>query len=148
MFFFERPTVLIFNRHTGKKTKADVRFLIFRYLLGQALGVLLLSPYSDRFGRRTLYVGSAFLYSVFCLPVAATSNVAGVFVGRFVTGVIAAIPAVTTRRSIEDLFFGGESRMWAFSSWALVTNLGLVLGPVYASYVTALLNWYVFFSLY
>ena len=106
--------------------------------------MLLLSPYSDRFGRRTLYVGSAFLYSVFCLPVAATSNVASVFVGRFVGGVIAAVPAVTTRRSIDDLFVGGESRMWAFSSWALVTNLGLVLGPVYASYVTASLNWYVF----
>ena len=107
----------------------------------------MLSPYSDRFGRRTLYIGSAFLYSVFCLPVAATSNVAGVFVGRFVTGVIAAIPAVTARRSIDDLFDGGESRMWAFSSWALVTNLGLVLGPVYASYVAASLNWYGFFLL-
>lgn len=109
---------------------------------------MLLSSYSDRFGRRTLYLGSAFLYSVFCLPVAATSNVAGVFVGRFVGGVIAAIPAVTARGSIDDLFFGGgggESRMWAFSSWALVTNLGLVLGPVYASYVTASLDWYALF---
>ena len=138
------------DRRTGEKKgkyKADVRFLIFfRYLLGQALGALLLSPCSDRFGRRTLYLGSAALYSVFCLPVAATSNVAGVFVGRFVTGVIAAVPAVTARRSIDDLFFGGESRMWAFSSWALVTNLGLVLGPVYASYVSASLNWYVFLS--
>lgn len=98
------------------------------------------------FGRRTLYVGSAFLYSVFCLPVAATSNtIAGVFVGRFVTGVVAAVPAVITRRCIDDLFRGGESRMWAFSAWALVTNLGVALGPVYAGYVTASMNWYGFF---
>ncbi|KAF6240648.1 hypothetical protein HO173_001320 [Letharia columbiana] len=110
------------------------------YLLGQALGALLLSPYADKFGRRTLYIASAFLYSVFCLPVAATSNVAGVFVGRFVTGVISAIPAITTRRSIEDLF-GTEGRMWAFFSWALATNLGLVLGPIYTSYVAVSLNW-------
>ncbi len=88
-----------------------------------------------------LYIGSAFLYSVFCLPVAATSNIAGIFVGRFVTGVISAIPAVTTRLTIEDLF-DTKSRMWAFFSWALVTNLGLALGPIYASYVSTSLNWY------
>ncbi|KAF6230409.1 hypothetical protein HO133_004751 [Letharia lupina] len=110
------------------------------YLLGQALGALLISPYADKFGRRTLYIASAFLYSVFCLPVAATSNIAGVFVGRFITGVISAIPAITTRRSIEDLF-GTEGRMWAFFSWALATNLGLVLGPIYTSYVAVSLNW-------
>lgn len=111
-----------------------------RYLLGQALGVVLLSPYLDKFGRRTLYIASAFLYSVFCLPVAATSNLAGVFVGRLITGFISAIPAITTRRSIEDLF-GAEGRMWAFFSWALVTNLGLVIGPIYASYVSISLDW-------
>lgn len=73
---------------------------------------------------------------------AATSNIAGVFVGRLITGVISAVPAIATRRSIEDLF-GPEDRMWVFFSWALVTNLGLVLGPVYASYVAVSLNWYV-----
>ena len=114
-----------------------------RYLLGQALGSLLLSPYSGRFGRRTQYIGSAFLYSVFCLPVAATSNIAGVFAGRFITGVISAVPAMATPRSIDDLF-ETEGRMWAFFSWALVTNLGLVIGPIYASYVAASLNWYVY----
>lgn len=108
------------------------------------MGALLLSPYSDRVGRRTLYIGSAFFYSVFCIPVAATSNIAGVFAGRLITGVISAVPAITTRLSIEDLF-DAEGRMWAFFSWAFVTNLGLVLGPVYASYVAASLDWYVFY---
>lgn len=110
------------------------------------MGALLLSPYSDRVGRRTLYIGSAFLYSVFCIPVAVTSDIAGVFAGRLITGVISAVPAITIRLSIEDLF-DAEDRMWAFFPWALVTNLGLVLGPVYASYVAASLDWYVFYSL-
>lgn len=110
------------------------------------MGALLLSPYSDRVGRRTLYIGSAFLYSVFCIPVAVTSDIAGVFAGRVITGVISAVPAITIRLSIEDLF-DAEDRMWAFFPWALVTNLGLVLGPVYASYVAASLDWYVFYSL-
>ena len=73
---------------------------------------------------------------------AATSSLAGVSVGRLVTGAISAIPAVTTRQSIEDLF-RAEGRMWAFFFWALVTNLGLVLGPIYASYVAVSLNWYI-----
>ena len=32
--------------------------------------------------------------------------------------------------------------MWAFFSWALATNLGLVLGPIYAGYVSTSLSWY------
>ena len=100
-----------------------------------------MAPYADNFGRRTLYIGSGFLYSIFCLPVAATSNIAAVFVGRFVTGAISAIPAMTARLSIGDLF-DAEGRMWAFFSWALATNLGLVLGPIYGSYVAVSLNWY------
>ena len=76
---------------------------------------------------------------------AATSNIAGVSVGRLVTGAISAIPAITTCQSIEDLF-RAEGRMWAFFSWALVTNLGLVLGPIYASYVAVSLNWYILSS--
>ena len=72
---------------------------------------------------------------------AATSDIAGVFAGRFITGAISAIPALSVRLSIEDLFVEGEGRMWAFFLWALVTNLGVVLGPVYGSYVASALNW-------
>ena len=117
-----------------------------RYLLGQVLGASLIFPYADKFGRRTLYVASAFLYSLFCLPVAATSNIAGVVVGRFITGLISAVPAVTTRGSLQDLF-GAEGRIWALFCWALATNLGVVIGPVYASYVAVSLNWYIPLSL-
>lgn len=72
---------------------------------------------------------------------AATSNIAGVFVGRLITGVVSAVPAITARRNIEDLL-DNEGRMWVLFFWALTTNLGLVLGPIYASYVAVSLNWY------
>ena len=104
-----------------------------------------MSPYLDKVGRRTLYIASAFLYSVFCLPVEATSNIAGVFVSRLITGVISAVPAITALGSIDDLC-NTEGRMWAFFSWALVTNLGVVVGPIYASYVAVSLNWYILSS--
>ena len=73
---------------------------------------------------------------------AVASDIAGVSAGRLITGVISAIPAVTTRQSIEDLF-RAKGRMWAFFFWALVMNMGLVLGPIYASYVAVSLNWYI-----
>ncbi|CAD6566768.1 MAG: hypothetical protein ASARMPREDX12_008823 [Alectoria sarmentosa] len=134
------PTSFYALGNLGHRREVGLVGFTTMYLLGQALGALVLSPYTDKFGRRTLYIASAFLYSVFCLPVAATSNIAGVFVGRLITGVISAVPAIITRASIEELF-GAERRMFAFFSWALKTNLGLVIGPVYASYVAVSLNW-------
>ncbi len=113
-----------------------------RYLIGQGLGGLLFSPCSEAFGRKRLYIAFAFLYAIFCVPVAATPNIAAVFIGRFITGVLSSVPSLVIRGSIKDLLHT-EIRTWGFFVWSMVTNLGLVLGPVFACYVAVALNWYV-----
>ena len=123
-------------------SKRQLTFLS-SYLIGLALGHLLLSPYADRFGRKTLYVASAFLFSAFSIPVAATPHIAAVFVGRFVTGFVSAVPRMTVISSIEDLIDEGSEggRSWAFWISSLTQNIGLVTGPIYASQVAGALNW-------
>ena len=64
------------------------------------------------------------------------------FVGRFVTGFVSAIPRMTVIRSIHDLFAeGSEERSWALFASSLTSNIGLVIGPIFASQIAVALNW-------
>lgn len=68
---------------------------------------------------------------------------AGVCVGRFICGIMSAVPSVVVEGSIEDLF-NMKSRVWIVFLWACATTAGLVLGPIYGAYISTYCGWYVF----
>ncbi|KAF9887766.1 hypothetical protein FE257_009572 [Aspergillus nanangensis] len=110
------------------------------YLIGQAIGAIVLPPYSEAFGRKNLYIASTALYSIACAVVAAVPSLAGVIVGRFLSGLVSAIPTTVVVGSIEDMF-NSKDRVWVICVWAIVANLGLVAGPIMSTFITADLGW-------
>lgn len=104
------------------------------------MGGIFFPPFSEAFGRKTLYVTSTFFYCVFCIIAAAVPSFAAVVVARFITGILSAIPTIVVAGSIEDVF-NMRARVWMIFSWALIGNLGLALGPIFSTYVTVALNW-------
>ncbi|KAL2819406.1 subtilisin-like protein [Aspergillus granulosus] len=110
------------------------------YLLGQAIGGIILPPYSECFGRKKLYVISAVTYSISCIIIAAVPSIKGIVFGRLLGGFLSAIPSTIVVGSIEDMF-NSRDRVWMIWIWALVANLGLVVGPIMGTFVTADLNW-------
>lgn len=67
-------------------------------------------------------------------------SLAGIVIGRFVTGFLSAIPTVVVAGSIEDMF-NAKDRIWLIFLWAMVSNMGLITGPIMSTYITALLGW-------
>lgn len=115
-------------------------FLPSRYLLGQCLGAVLFPSYSETFGRKPLYTLSSILYCIFCVMIADVPNFAAVVIGRFITGVLSSVPTVIIAGSIEDMF-DTEDRIWMVFLWAVIANLGLVLGPITSTYITYSFGW-------
>lgn len=111
-----------------------------RYLIGQAIGGILFPPYSEAFGRKKLYIVSTALYSISCLIVAAVPSLSGVILGRFMSGLLSAIPTTVVIGSIEDMF-NSRDRIWMVCIWAIVSNLGLVVGPIMSIYILVDLEW-------
>ncbi|KAL8934262.1 MAG: hypothetical protein Q9216_005991 [Gyalolechia sp. 2 TL-2023] len=105
---------------------------LFTYLLAQGLGSLFFPHYSECFGRKQLYISSTFLYAVFCVLVAAVPSLTGVFTGRAFVGFVSAIPSIVVAGSIEDLY-DSEARTGMIYLWALVANLGLVIGAIFGT---------------
>ncbi|KAL4909128.1 hypothetical protein BDW74DRAFT_174340 [Aspergillus multicolor] len=110
------------------------------YLFGQGIGGIIFPAYSEAFGRKNLYIISTGLYSVFCVIVGVVPSIAGVVVGRFFSGFLSAIPTIVVAGSIEDMF-NSKGRVWMIFLWAMVANMGLVLGPIMSVYIIARLGW-------
>ncbi|KAF2089142.1 MFS general substrate transporter [Saccharata proteae CBS 121410] len=78
------------------------------YILGFAVGPLLLAPLSEYFGRNPVYIVSWGLLVVFQIPLALAPNIGTVIVCRFIQGFFGGAPLTNTGGTISDLWARNE----------------------------------------
>ncbi|KAG4430937.1 hypothetical protein IFR05_013575 [Cadophora sp. M221] len=110
------------------------------YQFGQAIGGVIFPPYSEAAGRRAVYISAASIYSLSCIFVGFVPGIYGAVVGRFISGFVSAVPSIVVSGSLEDMF-NMKSRVWLMYAWACATTGGLLIGPIYGSYIAAALGW-------
>ncbi|KAL8836741.1 MAG: hypothetical protein Q9170_002805 [Blastenia crenularia] len=104
------------------------------YLFGQAVGALLFPPFSETLGRKVTFIGSTLLFSIFCI-LAAISDLRTICLGRFLSGMLSAVPAVVAAGSIQDIW-DMKGRIWVIFAWQAMGIIGLAVGPITATYLT------------
>lgn len=62
------------------------------FVIGFGIGPLFLSPLSELYGRRPIYIVSVFLFFIFTLPSALAKNPATLIVARQIAGIAASAP--------------------------------------------------------
>ncbi|KAI9663138.1 MAG: hypothetical protein M1821_008186 [Bathelium mastoideum] len=112
----------------------------FIYQLGQALGGLVMPPFSESFGRRSPYIWSSAVFAVSCVITGAVPSVAGVFIGRFIMGFASATPSVVIAGSVEDMY-NSRRRVWLVLAWNAVSTSALIIGPIYGTYIEYACGW-------
>jgi MFS family permease len=76
--------------------------------------------------------------------VSGIKNIAAIAIGRFLCGLLSAVPTVVGSGSIEDIWAIRE-RIVAIDIWIKGSIVGIALGPSFATYVgTSTLGWYGF----
>jgi MFS family permease len=113
------------------------------YLVGQCVGGIFFPPFSEVFGRKTLYIVSTIIYAVSSVIAASVHLLPVVVVARMMSGLASAIPTIVVAGSIEDVF-NSRARVWWIFVWASVGTAAVAVGPIFGSYVTqsASLGWY------
>ncbi|KAL5001087.1 major facilitator superfamily domain-containing protein [Aspergillus recurvatus] len=112
----------------------------FMYGVGQVFGAVIMPPFSEALGRRLSYLISAATYVVSCILIGVVPSPAGAFIGRFIAGFSAAVPAIVLAGSIEDQY-SSRPRLWFLWLWNCCTMLGLAVGPIYGSYIVDAIGW-------
>lgn len=111
------------------------------FFYGQGIGGLILPPYTESFGRKTTNIVASASYAITCIIVGVPQSLPAVFIGRFFSGFLSALPTVVGSGSMEDMW-DVRARIWAIDIWIKGSIVGIALGPCMATYIsTSSLHW-------
>jgi MFS transporter, DHA1 family, multidrug resistance protein len=117
-----------------------VQLTLTTFLLGTAIGQLILGPLSDRYGRR----GPLLLSLGVCVLVSAGTALAPtiglLILGRFLQGLTASAGLVISRAIVADIATGGAATR-AFNLLALVASLAPIVGPLLGGVLVPVIGW-------
>lgn len=110
------------------------------YLLGLAVGSLILAPIAETYGRRPVYITGVLLFSLFVMPVSLVHSMEAIIILRFVAAVFGSATIANAPGTIADMV-SDEYRAVAFSVWSIGPMNGPVIGPVLGGYITQYKGW-------
>ncbi len=118
-------------------TDSTVQLTLSAFIIGLALGQLVLGPLSDALGRRRPLLAGLALYVVGSVLCAVSPDAWLLVAARFVQSLGAAAGIVIARATVRDLFEGTAMTKF-FSTLMLVSGLAPILAPLIGG---QLLNW-------
>ncbi|KAJ6789286.1 hypothetical protein PWT90_02152 [Aphanocladium album] len=124
--------------HVGSATLAAMPVSIF--LLGYAVGPLVLSPLSEMYGRNMIMIGSNLFFCLWLIGCALAPSINTLIFFRFMCGVGGSACQTVGGAIISDLFQISE-RGKATTVWLMGPILGPSLAPVVGGFVAETIGW-------
>ncbi|EXU96035.1 MFS transporter [Metarhizium robertsii] len=110
------------------------------FVLGISLGPMLLSPLSELYGRRPIYLASWSLYIIFLIPQLVAKNIATMLVFRFLDGLLGSTFLAVSGGTIRDLFASKEIGA-PMAVFAVSPFIGPSLGPLVGGFINYYTDW-------
>jgi DHA1 family bicyclomycin/chloramphenicol resistance-like MFS transporter len=121
-------------------TVSGAQLTMTSYLLGLAIGQVVVGAFSDALGRRAPFVVGLLVFSVASAACAAAPNIAILVLLRALQGVGAATGVVTVRAVVRDMY-GGERAASYLSRLVLLIGLAPVLAPSVGAQILSTTSW-------
>lgn len=115
-------------------------FIVSIYILGYAIGPLVIAPMSEVYGRLPVYHVCNVLFVAWTLGCALAPDMASLLVFRLFAGLAGSCPITIGGGSIADTF-SQQERGGAMALFALGPLFGPVIGPVVGGYLTQGAGW-------
>lgn len=120
------------------------------YLLGFALGQLIVGPLSDRYGRKLFIFIGLGVYIAFSFLISQASSVEQLWVFRFFQAVGGGFAVVNTNAIVRDIYSGKEAAK-VFSIMSIIMMIAPMIAPFVGASILYFLSWqyiFIFLSLY
>ncbi len=109
-------------------------------LIAYGFAQLIYGPLSDRFGRRPVFLGSIFLFTVASIACGFAKSIDQLLIARVLQGLFAAAQAVMCLAVFKDLFTEKE-QVKAYAIYGMAIALTPAVAPVFGGYIHVLLGW-------
>ncbi|KAK9236691.1 major facilitator superfamily domain-containing protein [Lipomyces kononenkoae] len=111
-------------------------FVVSIYILGFAIGPLIVAPLSEMYGRSIVYKVSTFMFTAFTVGAGECNNLVSMFVLRFLAGLIGSTSIALGSGSVADVM-PIEKRGKYMSLYILGPVLGPCVGPIVGGFLAA-----------
>ncbi len=115
-------------------------FVVSIFVLGFAVGPLVVAPLSETYGRQPVYIISMFFFVICQLACALSTNLGMLLAFRFLAGCAGSTPVTIGGATIGDMF-PKENRGGAMALWGMGAQLGPILGPVIGGFLSQAKGW-------
>ncbi|KAL1643697.1 hypothetical protein SLS58_004712 [Diplodia intermedia] len=134
------PGVPLVMKDFGTDSQMLATFVVSVYVLGFALGPLLLAPLSEVYGRNPVYHVCNVFFTIFTVCCAVSQNMGMLIVFRFLAGLSGVSVVTCGSGSIADML-PAEKRGGAMAIWSMGPLLGPIVGPIAGGYLTEAEGW-------
>ena len=115
-------------------------FVVAVYVLGFAVGPLIIAPLSEIYGRVPIYNVTNVMFVVFTILCAISNSMTMLIVMRFFAGAFGVAVITCGSGTIADIM-PREQRGLAMSVWSIGPLLGPVIGPVAGGFLIEYRGW-------
>lgn len=115
-------------------------FVVSVYVLGFAVGPLIIAPLSEMYGRLPLYHTCNVLFIIFNVACARSTSLGMLIAFRFLAGCVGASPLTLGGGTIADLI-PREQRGTAMAIWVAGPCIGPVVGPLSGGFLSQAAGW-------
>ncbi|EOD48443.1 mfs multidrug transporter [Neofusicoccum parvum] len=115
-------------------------FVVSVYVLGFAVGPLIIAPLSEMYGRMPLYHTCNVFFIIFNVACALSTNLGMLIAFRFLAGCVGASPLTLGGGTIADLI-PREQRGTAMAIWVAGPCIGPVVGPLSGGFLSQAAGW-------
>jgi multidrug resistance protein len=137
---FFAPGVPQVMRAFDEHSNLIATFVVSIYLLGFAIGPLMIAPISEIYGRKPIYDICNVLFIIFNIGCALSNSMGMLIAFRFLAGCAGASPLTLGGGTVADMFLP-EQRAGAMAIYSLGPLLGPILGPVAGGFLVASVSW-------
>ncbi|KAL2756025.1 hypothetical protein ACRALDRAFT_1042925 [Sodiomyces alcalophilus JCM 7366] len=110
------------------------------FVLGISFGPMLLSPLSEFYGRRPIYIIAWSMYLIWTVVSAVSKNIETMLVSRFFTGLSGSAFLAVSGGTVGDLFNRQELQA-PMIIWSLTPFCGPALGPTIGGFINYFTHW-------
>ncbi|NLT26559.1 MAG: multidrug effflux MFS transporter [Microbacteriaceae bacterium] len=121
-------------------TDSLAQFTIGAFMLGLALGQLIIGPLSDRYGRRPLLLTGTALFVVLSIACALAPTIELLIATRLVQGAVGAAGIVMGRAIIRDVLIG-DAAARAFALFGAIIGIAPVIAPIIGAGLLQVTDW-------
>lgn len=134
------PGVTFMNKEFGNTSSTLTSLVVSVYVLGWAVGPLVLSPLSEIYGRRRIMDFGNWFFVVWQIGCALAPNLNSLIVFRFLAGIGGSTIITIGGGVIADLF-APEQRGSASAAFAMGPLFGPVVGPICGGFIAQRVGW-------